>query len=268
LTSYDLLGLDDLKQWLGIEGVSDDALLASLISQISRAILTYLNRPAMAPTTYQDVFDGSNRASILLRYWPVQSISACTIDGRPIAQSSSTSQAGYVLEPAAQMPPGAMQRLSLRHDTFHAGIQNIAISYFAGYRLSETFTVPKAAPFTISVGAPFGPFCSDLGVAYEGGSAFVQADEVLARGQYEAVSGVYSFAAEDAGAQIEISYGYVPSDIAMAAREWAAERYSYHARIGQSSKSLGGQETVSFIVKDVPDFVARILQPYRCVVVP
>jgi hypothetical protein len=87
-------------------------------------------------------------------------------------------------------------------------------------------------------------------------------------GQYAVSEGTYTFSAADAGAAVALTYGYVPADLCFAAMDWVAELYSYRGRIGQQSKSLGGQETMSFIVKDVPAMVASALQPYRRVVLP
>lgn len=85
-------------------------------------------------------------------------------------------------------------------------------------------------------------------------------------GQYVVSGGVYSFSPDDAGANVQLTYGYMPADLAACCIDWVAERYAYRSRIGQHSKSLGGQETMTFIVKDMPDFVAARLQPYRRVV--
>jgi hypothetical protein len=63
-------------------------------------------------------------------------------------------------------------------------------------------------------------------------------------GQYAVVNGVYSFAPADAGSTVLLTYGYVPADLASCCMDWAAERYAYRSRIGQHSKSLGGQETM------------------------
>jgi hypothetical protein len=41
------------------------------------------------------------------------------------------------------------------------------------------------------------------------------------------------------------------------------ERYSYKNRPGMVSKSLGGQETMSYSQKDMPDYLRSTLQPYR-----
>jgi hypothetical protein len=40
------------------------------------------------------------------------------------------------------------------------------------------------------------------------------------------------------------------------------ERYNYRSRPGIVSKSVGGQETVSFSQKYMPDFITTMLQPY------
>jgi len=273
-SSFDLVTLADLKTWLEVEGIQDDNLLSLLISQVSRAILTFLDRPSILPTTYTDIIDGGNDTSVMLCYWPVNSIASCVVDGvamppAPPLVAGAPAPRGYILDPADAVPPGRMQRLSLRYGLFHQGLQNIIISYFAGYQVSnEVAAVPAVAPFTIAALAPYGAFASDGGVAYAGGIALTPVVSNPSAGQYAVSDGLYTFAAGDAGAAVALTYGYIPHDLALAATEWAAERYAYHARIGQASKSLGGQETVSFIVKDMPDFVACILQPYRRVVMP
>lgn len=271
---FDLISLSDLKAWLEVEGTGDDDLLSLLISQVSRAILSYLDRPSIMPTTYTDVIDGGNDRSIMLRYWPVTAIASCVIDGvsipaAPPLIAGISVQRGYILDPIDSAPPGRMQRLSLRHCYFSRGLQNIIISYFAGYQVcDEKAVIPLAAPFTVTVEAPYGEFASDSGVTYANGTALTPVELNPNQSQYAVSAGLYTFSAADAGMAISLTYGYVPYDLAFAAKEWAAERYAYHTRIGQASKSLGGQETMSFIVKDIPDFVACILQPYRRVVVP
>jgi hypothetical protein len=273
-SSFDLVTLADLKAWLEVEGTQDDDLLSLLISQVSRSILTFLDRPSILPTTYTDVIDGGNDTSVMLRYWPVNAIASCTVDGvaMPVAPPlviGAPAQRGYILDAADAAPPGRMQRLSLRYGLFHEGLQNVIISYFAGYQVAnETAAVPAIAPFTVMAAAPYGAFASDGGVAYANGTSLTPVASTPAVGQYAVSEGLYTFAQADAGAALTLTYGYIPYDLALAAKEWASERYAYHARIGQASKSLGGQETVSFIVKDIPDFVARILQPYRRIVMP
>jgi hypothetical protein len=72
---FDLVSLADLKSWLGITGTEDDVLLARLITQISRAIFNFIDRPAILPSAYTETYDGGNDVSIMLRQWPVIGIS-------------------------------------------------------------------------------------------------------------------------------------------------------------------------------------------------
>jgi hypothetical protein len=167
------------------------------------------------------------------------------------------------------IPPGRPQAIDLFEHVFPRGRQNVAITYQAGYAVeNEAATIPSAAPFQCTVSAPYGAWASDLG-AVDATSAmpFTSAAGTPAAGQYSVAGGVYTFAPADAGRQIAISYGFVPQDIAQVCMELVGERYFYRLRIGEVSKSLGGQETISFSQKDMPDALAAMLAPYRAVMV-
>ncbi len=271
---YDLANLADLKTWLDIGGSNDDPLLSRLITQLSRAMLNVIDRPSVLPRSYLDTYDGGDEGSIVLRQWPVNSISSCSVNGLPIPPApplvaGAAFQVGFVLDGRETPPPGRMQRLSLRGRRFARGVQNVAVSYSAGYQVSEEGALaPSSAPYSVAALAPYGDWASDGGVAYVNGPALTSVAANPAAGQYAVANGVYAFAAADAGAALSLTYGYVPADLAVCCMDWVAERYAYRSRIGQQSKSLGGQETMSFIVKDVPDFVAAALQPYRRVAAP
>ncbi|MGH6851725.1 MAG: phage head-tail connector protein [Methylocella sp.] len=271
---FDLVSLANLKSWLDIAATDDDVLLAQLITQISRAIFNVIDRPAILPSAYTETFDGGNEVSIMLRQWPVTSGSSCVVDGVTIPPSpplvaGASAQTGYVLDSSNAAPPGAMQRLSLRGFLFTCGIQNVTISYTAGYQItSESAVIPTTPPYSITAQAPYGNWASDGDVSYSTGVSLTAVTGNPAAGQYAVANGVYSFAQADAGATVLLTYGYVPADLASCCMDWAAERYAYRSRIGQHSKSLGGQETMAFIVKDIPDFAASALSPYRRVVMP
>ena len=247
----DLTSLADCKAWLGLTSATDDALIGELVSAVSQAILADLGRAAVLPMIYLDTLDGGGETAVALRYWPANQLLACTIDGVAVATSTLPGHKGVVLDAADAAPPGAMQRLVFRGGTFPLGVQNIAVTYSAGYEiLGEAAAVPSVAPYTCKAAAPYGAWSLDTGVA---GLA----------APYTAATGLYTFSPSDAGAAIALSYGYVPADLARAALEWVSDRYAGRGRIGQSAKTLGGQETTSFIVKAMPDVVSRLLQPYR-----
>ena len=71
------------------------------------------------------------------------------------------------------------------------------------------------------------------------------------------------------GAPVVVSYsaGYatVPGDVSQAATELVGEAFRRRERIGQTSKSLGGQETVAFQPADMNATTRAMLAAYRAV---
>ena len=271
---FDLVDLADLKAWLDLASPDGDALLGRLITQVSRATLGFLDRANILPQQIVETRDGRNDTEIVLRQWPATALTSLVVDGVTIAPApplvaGGPRQSGYVLEAAEAAPPGHMQRLALRGRFFTAGVQNVIVTYTAGYQVAaEAAVVPSAAPYEILAQEPYGDWASDAGVVYASGTPLVAVAANPTAGQYIVSAGAYTFSAADAGASVALAYGYVPADLCFAAMDWIAELYNYRTRIGQQSKSLGGQETTSFIVKNVPDFVAGALQPYRRVILP
>jgi hypothetical protein len=248
---------------------NDDALITRLIGSASRFILSYLQRPTLFQNTFNDLYDGVGQQQQILRNYPVLSVSLVTVDGFPITASTSPTTSGYVLDAWDGFPPGRAQALSLRGHGFRHGHQNIAVTYTAGFVVqNEAQTVPGSG-YQVTVNAPNGNWAVDQGVTYANGTALTAVSSAPATGQYiapTATNAYYQFAAGDANAAALISYSYVPADVEEACIEMVGERYNYKNRIGTVSKSLGGQETVSFSQKDMPDFIRTMLQPYRRVI--
>jgi hypothetical protein len=270
-SSSDLVRLSDLKLWLGISGDDDDLVLKQLIAQTSRAILAYLGRPTLLPEIYIERYDVCGQSSLLLRQWPVISIEACSINGVTVQISAADGAGGFecMLEPAEDFPPGKMQRVWTTANTFSGRLRNVHIRYRAGYQISdELATIPLSEPYEITVVAPHGYCSSDEQVAEANSVGFITVKDNPGTGEYVSADGLYSFSSLDAGRSINISYGYIPADVTRCCIDWVADQYQYRTRIGQHTKSLGGQESVSFIVKDMPDLTKCVLQPYRRVATP
>lgn len=268
MATGDLVQLATAKAWLGVTTDDDDALLAALISQISRAIYNNINRSFVLPRDVVESYDGQGGDALQLRNWPVGAISSVTVDGFAIPPAEGPAPAaGYVLESGDDEPPGAMQQIYLRGAyRFRKGRQNVVVAYRAGYEIvGEARTAPTAAPYTLVALAPYGVFATDSGVFYANGAALAPVAANPGAGQYtvDPTSGTYTFSAADAGASVALSYGYIPADLTQCALEWVAERYRYKDRIGMASKSLGGQETASFKLEAVPDFVEMSLANFR-----
>jgi len=130
-------------------------------------------------------------------------------------------------------------------------------------QFGEAASVPASSPYTYTT-ANHATFTADQGVVYAGSALPLKAvASAPATGQYSVAAGVYTFAAGDYDASVAISYGYFPQDLVQAATELAAERFRAADRIGQKSKSIGGQETVSYDTSAVSASVLALLQPYR-----
>jgi len=270
MAQSDLVSLLDVKTYLSLTTVDTlrDATLSRLITQISRAIFNSINRNFVLPKIITDTYDGNGQDRLQLKNWPVISVNSLTIEGSVVPLSSLLTSSGYVLEPPDLEPPGNMQILYLRNYWFNRGTQNILVTYLSGYLIqNEIFSVPAVGPYTYQALSPFGIWGSDFSVAFASGSVLFPVQTAPATGQYTVSStGLYTFSAADAGKIITLGYGYIPADLTQCALEWIAYRWATKDRVGYSSKSLGGAETVSFTNEAVPVFVAQSLQNFKRVV--
>lgn len=267
---YDLCTLADVKVWLGRADTNSDPVLAALITRTSRQILSYLQRSTILPRTVTEVRDGTGGCTMVLRHWPVISITSLTIGDCTIPARPTICGTGWTFETWDGFPPGRSQTLSL--DGYSFGVaapgsgnaQNVEIVYQAGYQVSaEPQTVANGAATVLAL---YGAWASDMGVTYADGTPLVAVSGSPAIGQYQLTPGQpgnYTFNAGDNGAGILISYGFIPADLADACVELVSERFKYAQRIGETSHSLGGNETVSFNTTRFTPLVTALLQPYR-----
>jgi hypothetical protein len=159
----------------------DDALLARLISALSAAVVKELPGVALASGNVNETRDGHGGSRLMLRQAPVTGVSSITVDGTAIPAATGPLVSGFVFDGLS---------ITLRGYAFTLGVQNVELSYTAGYAA-------------------------------------------------------------------------VPADLAQAVIEWAALRYKEREHIGQTSKALGDGQTVAYWVKDMPEFVRRMLDNYR-----
>jgi hypothetical protein len=280
MAANDLTTLADVKAWLGRTDSNSDALLSALITRVSRQIHSYLQRGTILPHAVNEIRDGTGGNTLVLRQWPVLSVSWVTVGSTSIPPAPAISVnpqaggcgSGWTLEQWDGAPPGRPQVLSLRGYTFGPSFpgarnsQNVLVVYQAGYQVTaEAQTVTAGA---VTVNAPFGAWTSDAGVTYANGTPLVAVNGAPAVDQYQlsATPGVYNFNSADDGASVLISYGFVPSDLADACIELVSERFKYSERIGEKSHSLGGNETVSFDNSRFTPLVTAMLQPFRNVI--
>jgi hypothetical protein len=266
----DLTNLASVKQWLKVTSTDDDVLLGRLVSQLSGAALNYLERPSIARKTCTELRSGVDNQQLTLRNWPVVQIGSLQVDGVTIPAATTATANGYTLETWDGTGAGVPQQLTLRGYRFCRGLNNISIVYDAGYCvLSQPQTVP-VSPYQVTVQPAGGSWAQDDGVTYANGTALtaVPNNTTPATGQYTVTAGntgeaTYTFAAGDAGQNVLISYSFTPFALEQAVMEWIGERYRYKDRIGQASKSLGGNETASYSLKAIPDYISVVFDGYK-----
>ncbi|HEY5209901.1 MAG TPA: hypothetical protein VIJ42_10705 [Stellaceae bacterium] len=125
MTAGDLTTLDNVKGWLSppLTATADDQLLARLITAASRFIQTWLNR-AIAARTYVETRDGDGGARLVFANAPVTAVASVTVDGRDVPPAGGTHGHGYLFDPSM---------LYLRGHRLSDGVQNVVVSYTAGY---------------------------------------------------------------------------------------------------------------------------------------
>ena len=264
MTSSDLTTLAAVKAWLSITSDTTDAQIGGLITSVSRAIYSAMQRPNILPMTYSEAIAGNHADKITLRNWPVNSILSMVVGTQTIVASPGFDQPGYVIETVDPAPPSRPAVIHRRGGHFWGRFASIAVTYKAGYQVTETLTVAGGAA---TATAPYGAWASDQGVTYAAtGIALSAVAGSPAQGQYSVAAGDYTFNAADDGAGVVVSYGFIPADLAQSAIEWTAQRFKAQSNIGLRSKSLGGQETISYDTGAMPAAVTAMIQPYKRVV--
>lgn len=260
-----LISLASVREWLNTGDSSkpfppfSDGMLGRMVGAASVFVASYLSRP-IAPATYSEVYDGTGRSSLPLRQRPVLLVRSLTIGTTSVSARPSVGAFGFLTDGTGLLLDGC--------GTFCRGVQNVAVTYDAGFQQADAVTVPST--LTLSTAADLTrTWNTDRGIAYATGAAFTRVTTAPAlAGTYQFTpdgqgSGQYAFAAGDLGAAIVVTYGYTPDDIAQALIEWVGERYKTRDRIGETSQSMRGIVQVSFSSKDMNEAIRTVLGQYK-----
>jgi len=258
-----LTSLAAIKDWLGIQSSASDSLLTDLIDSASRFVLNYMNRPSLACQSYTERFRGNGKYSVLLKNWPILSVESVGVNGNAVPASTFDSFGKPTDGYSPREPLEAPNSVDLFGYMFLINTP-CQVVYTAGYRATEAQTIP-VDPYQLEPRTG-GQWTSDLSVTI----ADVAAVKVMgtpSTGQYSVDDwGTYTFANADVGKTAAITYSYCPLDLSHCVRELVGEWYNRKDRIGVKSKSLGGQETVTFTTSDMNDSIRGVIQQYRNVV--
>ncbi len=263
-----LTTLEAVKEWLGITTDGSDAQLIRVIDAASQFALNYMGRDSLKSSTYTQNFKGNGKSSMLLRNWPVTSVSSVGIAGSLVTASQlgqgGLPGQGFTISDNRAAP----QSVDLYGYSFwyNAPCQ---IIYTAGFETTQSGVIATpSAPETTTTVTPqnSGQWTGDQGVAIDGVAAML-VDTITSAGQYAVDAwGTYTFSGDDATRAYLISYDFVPWDVAFGATQTIGEWWKRKERIGVLSKVLGGQESITFTMQDLNDAVRSMFQPYRNVV--
>lgn len=255
-----LTTLAAVKDWLNILTDTSDARLVQLIDAVSQYVLNYTRIDSFKRATYTQNFRGNGKSSVLLRNWPVLGIDAVATGGTSIVASTFNNympSSGY----SVSDPRTGMQSLDLYGYSFINGAPSTVV-YQAGWETEQSGTIP-ATPYEVTLQ---NVWLSDLGVTLDGVAA-VLVEGAPGPGEYSISEwGLYTFNAADAGKAYGIAYSYVPPVVTNAAMELVGEWAKHKDRIGILSKTLGGQETITFTTQEMTRSVRMMLQPFVNVV--
>src|SRR5262249_3471168 len=123
----DLCTLADLKAWLPNQGNNDDNTLQSLITNGSLQVLQYLDRPHLLASvlgTLNETYDGNDSDRLLPHSFPLISVASVSVDGVAVPAATSPTAVGFLWD---------ARRILLRDYRFSCGVQNVQLSYTAGY---------------------------------------------------------------------------------------------------------------------------------------
>lgn len=118
-----LATVEQVKGYLSIGNVVDDALLERMLHAASGYIQTWINR-SLDLQSYSALLDGNGSDTLVLRNFPIVSVSDLRINGAVIAAAADDSAMGYWFDD---------YRLMLRGRVFPRGRGNVRLNYQAGF---------------------------------------------------------------------------------------------------------------------------------------
>ena len=255
------------------------SLQQTLVTAASKTARTTIGRnPMVAP--YIETYDGTGTPLLVLRSWPIISVSLVQITGytgfcfpgfgyqpvfpvQPLTIPASVNgQPGYIFDSSQ----GTI--ILVGGYSFTYGTRNILVNYLAGF--TETFpenqtitggtlTLNNAATFVANFGVVYaqGPNAGTALTLITSGSPL--------QGQYTVSPlGKYGFNSADEGLLVTVTYqfGQPPYDLQDAVCEIAATEYRRMQHIDQDSQGMA-EATTSFLRLPIPRLAALRLEQYK-----
>lgn len=245
-----LATLAGVKAYLAITTSGQDQLIPKLIERESKAIEDWCGRN-FAGGTKSMVLNGSGTQRLVLPYEPIIAVTSLKVDGVAVAASSGFGLAGYSFDEGSIWLVGTK---------FTRSLKNVEVTWEYGYRDSETAFIPAGNTPTLTPST--GGRAIEVVSVTKAGVAMVEVGSSPAAGQFSFADGTFTFAAADSGAEVTMTYGYVPGPVEQACIEMIGLDLKARDNLGISSKTLAN-ESIAYTDKGMSASVKEMLQPYR-----
>ncbi len=252
--------LTAVKRFLALTTTTDDDILNRLIQSATGYVRGWINRE-IALSTYTETYSGSGSRKQTLDNYPILNVLALSINGQPVPFKTAFNMPGFTWNAEQVIVDGFR---------FNECIDNVAVTYTAGYQMQEMGPIPATpsppqspdtTAYTVQVSAVW---AADVSVVVEG-ITLTRVAGTPAAGQYSVVAGLYTFNVAQQGKVALITYGYIPFEIEQATIDLVARKYRERDRIGLVSKGLAG-ETTAYAQSDMSADTKAMLNQFRKVV--
>lgn len=259
-----------VSAWAG-DGTPPSAALAAiytrLINNASRAFLGQVSRSTFLVHAVNEVRTGMDTNSMMLKDWPVLGdLTSLTVRGVTIPKQTSFGGLGWVLDGWDGYTPGDPHQLSLVGRCFPRDPGGVTISYTAGYAtMGEVQTVDSTG--YVWPMSPQGRFAADWKVLDASGATMIPTiSPTPAVGSYVApTSDQLPYQFNPAQGQVTLNYSFIPADVDQVISKWVGEWVKYKGRIGEKSRSLGGQESITYDLGAMPQDAMGMTKQYNAV---
>lgn len=137
-----LISLADAKAFLKITAASDDGIIGDLVNECSSWVAGFIGRP-LIQATYTEYYDGLGTSELMLRRFPVVSITSINRDdGRQFLSGTAIDVGANIMVDLAS----GIVRLWNNETAFYRGHGNIKVVYVAGWTLAQ---VPYAIQLAV-----------------------------------------------------------------------------------------------------------------------
>lgn len=263
-----LVSLSDLKVYLKLTGdTSFDTLLEILINHISSTFDKIVGRNLAERTYVSQLYDGNNKRRLYLKHYPINSVSALTVNGVELTEGTDKNFIIYADE-------GYLWRVG---GNWAKGNQNIDVSYKAAYTAISRMNFDSGseepvigATLTSTLGSGVVTAVKLISGIWGSGTAVGQVEFASITGEFADdeivnITGGTSnvMTVNEPGGSAKDSPG-IPGDLKLAAMMQIARAWKEQDKEewGESSRSMP-DGSISLITEDLLPFVAEVLERYK-----